>query len=106
MVEITQSARNLNDATVDFALEVDGGNIIYNKSNTLLTWSMINAIKVSNSFGEIKLDKTRREKRIDPCDATICSHKLAIANANSINAEEAMKEYLKLMGWDKTKEGD
>ena len=31
---------------------------------------------------------------------------VAIANANSINAEDAMKEYLRLMGWDKMKEGD
>lgn len=105
MIEIVQSARFLNDATADFALEVDGHNIIYNKSNTLLTWSMVNAVKVSNSFGEIKLDKTRREKRVDPCDSTICSHKLAFKNAKAVNVEEAMKDYLKMMGWDKPKEG-
>ena len=99
MVEIVQSARSLNDATVDFALEVDGGNIIYNKNNTLLTWSMINAVKVSNSFGEIKIDKERRERRIDPCDAVICSHKLAMRRTESVDYEQAMSDYLKMMGW-------
>lgn len=98
MVEIVQSARSLNDATVDFALEVDGGNIIYNKNNTLLTWSMINAVKVSNSFGEIKIDKEKRERRIDPCDAVICAHKLAMKQKN-INYDKVMSDYLDMMGW-------
>lgn len=98
MVEIVQSARSLNDATVDFALEVDGGNIIYNKNNTLLTWSMINAVKVSNSFGEIKIDKEKRERRIDPCDAVICVHKLAMKQKN-INYDKVMSDYLEMMGW-------
>lgn len=80
LVQITQSARFLNDATMDFKNDVDAGNIIYNRKNVLLTWSMLHAVTVSNSFGEIKIDKESRVKRIDPCDAVICSHKLVMAN--------------------------
>ena len=70
-VMIVQSARNLNDPTVDFRLEVEAGNVSYNKENGLLTWSIANAKTVSNSFGEIKIDKDLRTKRIDPVDAII-----------------------------------
>ncbi|TPG84969.1 terminase large subunit [Brevibacillus laterosporus] len=81
-VEITQSAKSLNDATVDFRLEVEAGNVIYDKRNKLLTWSMANAKTTSNSFGEIKIDKdpTAKTKRIDPVDAVIDSHKLVMSN--------------------------
>lgn len=87
-VEITQSARSLNDTTVDFKLEVEAGNIIYDKRNKLLTWSMANAKTVSNSFGEIKLDKDLRVKRIDPCDAVIDAHKLAMTQRGTIDVSE------------------
>lgn len=79
-IEIVQSARNLNDATVDFSLEVEAGNIIYDKRNKLLTWSMANATTTSNSFGEKKIDKDLATKRIDPVDAIIDSHKIAMVN--------------------------
>ncbi|MEY9097045.1 terminase large subunit [Paenibacillus sp. RC84] len=84
LVEIIQSARSLNDATVDFRLEVEAGNVIYDRRNKLLTWSMVNAKTTSNSFGEIKIDKDPRakNKRIDPVDAVIDSHKLTLAQAN------------------------
>lgn len=79
-VEIVQSARSLNDATVDFRLEVEAGNVIYDRKNRLLTWSMANAKTVSNSFGEIKIDKDLTKQRIDPVDAIIDSHKLTLAS--------------------------
>lgn len=78
-VEIVQSARSLNDATVDFRLEVEAGNVIYNRKQKLLTWSMRNAKTTSNSFGEIKIDKESQTKRIDPVDAVIDVHKLVLA---------------------------
>jgi phage terminase large subunit-like protein len=99
-VSITQSARNLNDAVCDFELEVDAGNISYNRANTLLTWSFTNAVVVYNSFGEKKLDKDARRKRIDPCDAVIDAHKLAMLEKPAISVEEfATQEFLaKLWG--------
>lgn len=81
-VEITQSAKSLNDATEDFRLEVEAGNVIYDRRNKLLTWSMANAKTTSNSFGEIKIDKDplAKTKRIDPVDAVINSHKLVMSH--------------------------
>lgn len=91
-VEIKQSARSLNDATEDFRLEVDAGNIIYNKENELLTWSIANAKIERNSFGEIKIVKQDRRKRIDPVDAVIDAHKLAMAHkSNPIDINQYTK---------------
>lgn len=86
-VEIVQSAKNLDDATKDFRLEAEAGNIMYDKRNTLLTWSIINAKTVSNSFGEIKIEKDlqRKTRRIDPVDAVINAHKLAMATPKEID---------------------
>lgn len=79
LIEIKQSARSLNDATKDFKLEVQAGNMEYDKNNKLLTRSMNDAItNAPNSFGEIKIDKMTQKNRIDPCDAAICSHKVAM----------------------------
>lgn len=98
-VEIYQSHRFLNDCTEDFRLEVKAGNVEYNKDNELLTWSIINAKTVSNSYGEIKIDKDRREKRIDPVDAIIDAHKLSFKEELLLDLTQATNEYLKLMGW-------
>lgn len=92
-VSITQSARNLNDPTVDFRLEVEAGNVEYNEKNELLTWSVVNAKTVSNSFGEIKLDKDLQTKRIDPVDAIIDGWKLAMSSAvGSVDVTEFTEE--------------
>ncbi|WP_375373431.1 terminase large subunit [Cytobacillus oceanisediminis] len=92
-VSITQSARNLNDATVDFRLEVEAMNVEYNEKNELLTWSVVNAKTVSNSFGEIKLDKDLQTKRIDPVDAIIDGWKLAMSSAvGSVDVTEFTDE--------------
>ena len=88
-IEIIQSAKNLNAATEDFKLEVDAENIIYDKNNSLLTWSACNAKLTWNSFGECKIDKNYRIKRIDPIDAIIDVHKIMIENkGNTIDANK------------------
>lgn len=106
VVTITQSARSLNDATVAVQLMIKGHQIEYDAENELLTWSMVNAAIVRNSFEEIKIDKKpgNRFKRIDPCDAAIDSHALMMLNNNSeteIDVSSALDEYLALMGWKK-----
>lgn len=83
-VEIRQSARSLNDATVDFKLEVEAGNVIYNIGEKLLSWSIANAKTESNSFGEIKIVKGEPGKRIDPVDAVIDAHKLTLSMVEPI----------------------
>ena len=83
VTEIKQSARSLNDATIDFQLTVKGELVDYDENNALLSWSMVNAIvSQPNSFGEVKIDKMTQTERIDPCDAVIDAWKLYFMNKN------------------------
>ena len=88
-MSITQTAKELNDATVDFRLEILAGNVeiegievgVKKKvvpADELLTWSIANAKTISNNYGEIKIDKDITEERIDPIDAIIDAWKLAM----------------------------
>ena len=104
VVTVTQSARNLNDATVAIQLLTKSGQIEYDQANELLTWSMVNAAIVRNSFEEIKVDKKpgARFKRIDPVDAFIDSHYVTMlgnGDGAPIDIDEALNDYLALMGW-------
>lgn len=103
VVTITQSARNLNDATVATQLLVKGGRIEYDGRNELLTWSVVNAAIVRNSFEEIKIDKKpgARFKRIDPVDAWIDAHALMLITngGETVDVSTELDNYLALMGW-------
>ena len=104
VIPVTQSARNLNDATVAMQLLIKGGQIETDKRNELLTWSMVNAEIVKNSFDEIKLDKRdgARFKRIDCADAVIDAHAIrlmATSGDRPADVSGALDEYLALMGW-------
>ena len=101
LTEIKQSARSLNDPTVDFQLTVKAQLVEYDKANSLLTWSAVNAtISQPNSFGEIKIDKMTQSKRIDPIDAIIDAWKLYFMNKKSIDFDNAADEWLAAMGGD------
>ena len=109
VITVTQSARNLNDATVAVQLLTKSGQIEYDQTNELLTWSMINAAIVRNSFEEIKVDKKpgARFKRIDPVDAFIDSHYVLMLNSGDnapLDINEALNDYLAMMGWGSTQE--
>ena len=109
VVTITQSARNLNDATVAVQLLVKGGQIEYDKRNELLTWSMVNAALTRNSFEEIKVDKKpgARYKRIDPVDAAIDAHALMLLNkatTTEADVNQGLLDYMQMMGWAPTNE--
>ena len=104
VVTITQSARNLNDATVAMQLLVKGQKIEYDTRNELLTWSVLNAAIVRNSFDEIKIDKKpgARFKRIDPVDAVIDAHALMLIDRGDepeVDVSDALEDYLQAMGW-------
>lgn len=104
VVQITQSARSLNDATVAVQLLTKGGQFEYDRQNELLTWSVVNAALVRNSFDEIKVDKKpgARYKRIDPVDAVIDAHAVMMLSTGGdepIDVNEALNDYLALMGW-------
>lgn len=98
LIEIKQSARSLNDTTIDFQLEVKAHNMEYNKGNVLLTRSMNDAIiSEPNSFGEIKIDKMLQKNRIDPCDAAICAHKIAMgADLETVDINDAVGAFLEM----------
>ena len=104
VVTITQSARSLNDATVAMQLLIKGGRIEYDRGNELLTWSMLNAAIVRNSFEEIKIDKKpgAKFKRIDPVDALIDAHALMLmtnGGESGVDVESELDNYLAMMGW-------
>lgn len=107
VVTITQSARNLNDATVAIQLLTKSGALEYDQTDELLTWSMVNAAVVRNSFAEIKVDKKpgAKFKRIDPVDALIDAHALMLMNKGTgkgtVDLDSELDAYLKLMGWKK-----
>lgn len=101
LTEISQSARSLSDATQDFKLSVEAGLIRYDKQNSLLTWSMVNAIlNAPNSFGEVKIDKATQVNRIDPCDAIIDAYKLYFEDKNCRRSEgeDALAAWLNVTG--------
>lgn len=91
---IKQSARSLNDATVDFRLEIMAGNVEYNEDNDLLTLSIANAKTISNSFGEIKIDKDLLIDRIDPIDAIIDAWVMAMKDEFLVDTNELLDDYL------------
>lgn len=71
LISVTQSAKNLNEATQDFALSVEALQVIYDEANKLFSWSVANAEVTQNSFQEIKIEKRTKGARIDPVDAVI-----------------------------------
>jgi phage terminase large subunit-like protein len=103
VVIINQSARSLNDATVDIQLLCKSENLEYNRNNELLTWSFSNASIVRNSFDEIKVDKKpgQRFKRIDPVDAVIDAHAVMLKHRTKevVNVDSELDKYLEAMGW-------
>lgn len=102
---VTQSAKFLNDATVDIQLAVKSKKVSYDKNNELLTWSVTNAKTVKNSFGEIKVDKEPRAKfkRIDPVDAWVDAHvvKMKYKVKEIVDVKTELDNYLEKMGWKK-----
>lgn len=101
VVIVTQSAKNLHDATSDIQLLVKSEKVSYHKENELLTWSFANAAVVMNSFSEIKIDKKprQRHKRIDPVDACVDAHFVFLKSKGEerVDYEGEMDSYLSWM---------
>ena len=107
----------LNDATVDFRLEILAGNVeiegvevgkegnkIVVPADPLLTWSIANAKTISNSYGEIKIDKELRTERIDPIDAIIDAWTEAMKEEYRPDINEEIDEWLEM--YEKFKEAE
>lgn len=90
---IKQSAQVLNDATVDFRLELLAGHVEHD-GNGAMKWSIANAKTVSNSFGEIKIDKEYRTERIDILDAIIDAWTMAMKGEIKPDAAEFLDIWL------------
>lgn len=101
LVEIVQSARSLNDPTIDLRLAVEAKQILYDKNNALMKWSFANAVTTSNSFGEIKVEKNQNmvKNRIDVVDAVIDAWKLIFINKGLIqyDADDDFDEWITIM---------
>lgn len=80
-VECGQSCAKLNEATVNFRDLMKVKQIVHDENN-LMTWCVQNAEKDTNSFGEIKISKKSRFKRIDPLASCIFAHNRAMTYWN------------------------
>lgn len=94
-ISVTQSAKALNDATVDFRLEIESGNVEHD-GDPAITWSIANAKTTSNSFGEIKIEKEYQTERIDIIYAIIDAWTSAMKGEAKPDVNEAFEMWLKL----------
>ena len=94
-ISVTQSAKALNDATVDFRLEIESGNVEHD-GNGAITWSIANAKTTSNSFGEIKIEKEYQTERIDIIYAIIDAWTSAMKGDAKPDLNEAFEMWMKL----------
>lgn len=94
-ISVTQSAKALNDATVDFRLEIESGNVEHDGDGAI-TWSIANAKTTSNSFGEIKIEKEYQTERIDIIYAIIDAWTSAMRGDAKPDVNEVFEMWMKL----------
>lgn len=104
LIKVTQSAKNLNDATVDMQLIAKSGKLFMDERNELMAWSFANARLTRNSFDEVKIDKLGGKKsthRIDPVDASIDAHyaRLVMRENAVADVNEEFEKYMAAMGF-------
>ncbi|EHL18497.1 hypothetical protein HMPREF9630_00222 [Peptoanaerobacter stomatis] len=99
LTEVKQSARSLNDATMDFRLSIKALQMLYDEDNELMTWSIGNAVTTKNSFGEIKVEKNQDENRIDVVDAIIDAWKIILIdmNKNGADINESVDDFFDML---------
>ena len=86
-----------------FKLRKEGNKIVV-PADPLLTWSIANAKTISNSYGEIKIDKELRTERIDPIDAIIDAWTEAMKEEYRPDINEEIDEWLEM--YEKFKEAE
>jgi len=79
-LDIYQNSKSLNDSVMDIKYEVEATNILYNRNDELLTWTINNCEFTQPRNGFIMLDKNSRFKRIDPIAAWVDAHKMSMRN--------------------------
>ena len=85
---------NIDRYVVIEGTEVGKGKVV--PFDELLTWSIANAKTISNSYGEIKIDKALDEDRIDPIDAIIDAWKAAMKEEYKPDTNEVVNEWLEM----------
>lgn len=108
LIEVKQSARALNDPTVDFQLSVEAGQVRYDKRDQLLSWAISHAQIDKNSFGEIKVDKKTQTERIDPVYALLDAWAVywESKHAEGVSADTAENIFDAHFGGGKNKKSD
>lgn len=74
LIDIRQTMQNLTEPTFFLRTQIDENNLTYNKDDELLKWSLLNGELVSK-FGYVKVDKAKRQNRIDIIDCFINAFK-------------------------------
>lgn len=97
LLEVKQSARFLSDTTVDFALEVKAGNVLYDQRNALMSWSIVNAKKTKNSFGEIKVDKEVNARTRASMLSTLLSTRMSRIENPAKKRRRTMRRWSKII---------
>lgn len=93
VTEVYQSHKSLNESTAGFREQVYSENVYY-LQNPLLNYAMGNTV-IKQSNGLIKIDKDASVKRIDPIDAILASHKLAMYHEFELDLTKFVEdEYL------------
>lgn len=74
LIDVRQTMQNLTEPTFFFRSQIDEGRVTYNKEDELLKWSLLNA-EIVSKFGYVKVDKAKRQNRIDIVDCFINAFK-------------------------------
>lgn len=100
MIESKQSCAKLDEPTTNLKNVIRAGQARHD-GNQLLAWSFDNAEDDCNSFGEIKISKKSRFKRIDPAATCVFAHQLAMKHWKKVDLETSTDDFIKMMGWDR-----
>ena len=85
-VEIRQGIRTLGEATKVFREKVYSEEVVHD-NNPILNFAVLNAITISDTNGNFKLDKRKAKERIDPLASIINAFVRAMFNQNENERE-------------------
>lgn len=97
-MSVTQTAKVLNDATVDLRLTMKQGAVEHNEDDELMQWAISNAKTIKNSYGEIKIDKETSTDRIDPLDALIDAWTEAMREEQEFDINDSLDKWFEQFG--------
>lgn len=81
---VRQGTKSLNEPTTDFRKQLMLGNITYDRKDTLIQYSLKNAILLVDNNG-VKVDKDKATTKIDIVDAIIDAHFMGMYHFSDVN---------------------